>query len=302
MAYLGRMNLYFREMFPLEKAALSVILMFFSFYLLLTAVNHDSTLFHPGAWFAIVSLFLYFVNFRLNDEVKDEEFDRIHNPDRPMVTGRVRYSDLKLTSVALFAAVVVLNFDRGFVTSAFLLLIVFLMLSARWFYFPDEVREHFVLTTITHQPMIPLAYFYVFAVYNSLTSRPMDGIWTVIGLCLLFSLTTVAWEVSRKIRAPSDETAFPSYSSRWGVRRATLMPMFYLAVTTLGFVLLGIALDFSIFYVAANAVLGIAVLVVFARFLIKPTTERNRLKQANEFYDMGFRILIIIEVLAEHFR
>lgn len=293
--FVHRALIYFGTMFPLPKAALAAVVGFGSFFALMAVYHGDSRLLYPEVWFAVVTLFLYSILFRLHDELKDRAFDQQFNPQRPLVTGRVKYSDIRLMIIGVFFMLVALNFDRGRATSAFLLLIVFLSLSARWFYFPEQVQKHFGLLTITHQTILPLVYFYVYTVYLDASGNIPDYR-VAIPLFLLFSLPNVAWEIARKTRAPSEENDYPSYSSRWGVRRATLIPMGYVAVATGALVVLGLALGFSTYFLAANLLLGGGVLLVFWRFLRLPVIARNRLRLAIETYDFGFRLIILAEV------
>lgn len=297
MAFIKRLWIYFHTMFPLPIAAIAATTGFFSFFFLMVLVHGNQKLFYPGVWFAVVSLFLYSILFRLHDELKDADFDRQFNPLRPLVTGVVKYSDIKILIIILFFVVAILNFDRGLVTSAFLLLIVFLTLSTRWFMFPEQVQKNFALLTITHQPILPLVYFYIYTVYLSETGQVADyGL--VLPLFFLFSLPNVGWEIARKTRAPSDENGFPTYSAKWGVRKATVIPMFYILVSTLGLLAIGMVFKFSPYFVLANLALGVGVMLVFLRFLLRPESGRNYLKPAIEFFDLGFRIIIIGEAMA----
>lgn len=298
MPFAHRIWMYFRSMQPLHLTIFFSFLHFFSMFLLFGALAH-SLLFPPfSVWYAMMTTVLFYITFRLNDEIKDEEFDRLFHPQRPMVAGIVKYADLKILSITLFAVMIALNFNRGFVTSAFMILIVFLAMWAQSFYFPDEIGRSYWLTLITGgHAMLLLTNYYFYVVYCSVSTSKPDSPWLVAGICLLFILPSAAWEISRKTRAPIDETDFPSYSLRWGVRLATLIPMTYIAITATSLVALGLILKFSIYYVLANALLGIGVLATFYAFLLRPTSARNHLRQANEIYDVGARFIIVAEAI-----
>ncbi len=298
MAYLNRLSLYFNVMYPLPKAVITAIIVFLSFFLLIAEIKGDEKIFYLESWFAIASIFLYSIIFRINDEIKDEEFDKKYNPDRPLITGAVKFSDIQILAVILFGVITALNFNKGMVTSIFLVWIVFLTLSARWFYFKDEViRPNFLLTTITHQPILPLTYLYIYSVYVYLSGGEFE-FGFALALALLFSLTYIGWEVARKTRAPEEETEYDTYSKQWGVKKSTAIPMIYIALTTIGLVGMGVIFDFSNYFIAANILIGALSLMVYTRFLLNPTSKNNRLRMANELYDLGFRLLVIIEVLA----
>jgi hypothetical protein len=295
LGFIRRVLLYFSTMYPLPKAAIAAIIGFCSFYFFIAVLNADKSISMSSTWFAFVTLFLYSILFRLHDELKDEEFDRQFNPHRPLVTGLVKYRDIKILIVAIFITLALLNFNQGMATSVFLLLIVFLALSTRWFFFPEEVQKHFGLLTITHQPILPLVYYYIYTVYLDNTGEKANYL-IAVPLFFLYSLPSIAWEIARKTRAPSDENGFPTYSSRWGVKIATCIPMMYIFVATLSWVTIGIVNGFSISFVIAQSILGLATLAVFARFLRRPIAKFNHLRQAIEAYDFGFRIIVLFQV------
>lgn len=296
MTVVRRYHEYFKEMQPLPLTVFFSLLQassVFCFYSLLSGFP----LFPPtSVWYAAATAVLFYVIFRLNDEIKDEDFDRIHHPDRPMVDGRVRYSDLKLLAIFCFALMVALNFNRGLSTSAAMVLVVFLAMSAHAFYFSDEVRRNFALTLATGgHPMLLIGNFYFYAVYRDATGSSPDT-WLVAATCVLFSLPAMAWEISRKIRAQSQETEFPSYSKCWGVRRATLIPITYLSIISTAYIAIGVGFHFSIFYLIANIAISAVTLGIFVRFAFTPKAKNNRLKVANELYDVAARLLILGEV------
>lgn len=296
MNFLKRLCIYFRVMFPLSNAIIMSLAVFFSFFFLHIAINGRVKLIYPDAWFALVTLFLFFILFRLNDELKDSDFDKKFNPDRPLVTGEVKYSDIKILIIILYFILIALNINRGFVTSVFLVLIIFLALSAQWFFFPKEVRKSFILTTITHQPILPISYFYIYSVYLQVTGDTANY-WLAVPLFILFSVPMIAWEIARKTRAPKDETKNQTYSLRWGVKKATIIPMIYISITCTALVVIGLFFRFSVYYFAGNIALGLMVLIVFFRFLMHPESKRNHLKKAVEIFDLGFRVIIILEAV-----
>jgi UbiA prenyltransferase family len=298
MPFSRRIWIYLQSMQPIHITILFSLIHFCSVFFFLGAVAHSVVLPPLSLWYVVASAALFYITFRLNDDIKDEEFDRIYHPQRPMITGIVKYDDLKILSLISFIIMVAINVGRGFVTSTFMVLIVFSAMNAQSFYFPDQVRRSFTLTLITGgHAMLPMMNYYFYTAYCSVSATKLDSYGLIAGVCLLFSLPSAAWEISRKIRAPSDETDFPSYSRRWGLRTATLVPIVYITVTATALVTFGIILAFSMYYVVANVLLGIGVLAIFYVFLLRPTSLHNYLKKANELYDAGARLMIVTEVV-----
>ena len=58
---------------------------------------------------AILSVFLVLFFLRIIDEIKDFDYDTVHNPDRPLVSGSVTISDMKIYLILTALLTVALN-------------------------------------------------------------------------------------------------------------------------------------------------------------------------------------------------
>jgi hypothetical protein len=90
-----RLNLFFRERYPLFTGILSSIVGTMSMYLVWAAI-HDGAMviLDRYVFVSILSMFLVTLILRLSDEIKDKEVDRVIFPERCLPSGKVKYSDI----------------------------------------------------------------------------------------------------------------------------------------------------------------------------------------------------------------
>jgi len=250
---------------------------------------------------AALSIFLLGLLMRVLDEFKDADADRAlaeaGDPrylDRPTVTGAVTLDDLRLLRRALVLALLALNLPLGFpyATPAFLAMLALLWLSSRWFFWP-AISRHLLLAFATHNP-IPLAMLvYIAAVYAQDFGPPkVDG--RTIALLLGLWLPWTAWETSRKIRVPADETAYETYSKVLGWRAAALVPaacvLASLALLTPVLRSAGLGgIPLALLFTS-----GALVVLTCLRFRFKPSRERARLRPFVDVYGTTVNLGIVI--------
>lgn len=294
-----RLRTYFRAMQPVHITAFFSAMHVTSVFAFFSCLNGSPRLPPATTWYAFVTSALIYVVFRIDDEIKDEEFDRALNPRRPLVTGEVSYSDIKIIALISFACLVAINVGREGVVSAFMVLAVFLAMSGRSFYFPQEVARSYWLTIATGgHPLSVLGNYYFYSVYSSVVRSVSISPLVIAYVCVLFLLPTAAWEIARKTKASEEETELPSYSKRWGLRRAVVTPMILIALCTVSFAFSGYAFGSSLAYVVGNVGCGLIAIGFFGRFLLHPVAARNCLRGTVEAYDVAARTLIIVEVAA----
>jgi hypothetical protein len=185
----------------------------------------------------VTTVLLFLLLMRVYDELKDAASDvalgRSGDPlyrDRVLVTGAVRIEDIKLLRWAVTAVLIVVNVSPGMAwsTLAFWILFGVGWLSFHWFFWP-AVSRHLLLALITHNPIVLLLGGYVVALFaDTFGSGRVDSRSALLLLGLW--LPMAAWETSRKIRAPEDETSYRTYSRVLGWRIAAFLP----AVFTIG--------------------------------------------------------------------
>lgn len=296
MAFLRRIGIYFRMMFPLHVNGVAAVLMFCSFTCMIQYAGTGRVVVYPRAWFGLVSFLLCLLLPRIFDELKDEGVDDALFPDRPLVTGAVRYADIKVLALVCFWIVIALNLGKGIATSGFMLYFGYLILSWQWWLFPKQVSESYWLLSITHQPLIPLLYGYIYTVYLYVSGdRAEWGLFA--GLCAIYTVPMLAWEIARKVRAPEDEDQYLTYTRRWGTRKAPLVALAHLAATTVALVVWGLLFHLSPLFIAGVILLSLASSFAILRFVLNPVSRTNLVKPAVEGFIIISQIAILLEAL-----
>jgi hypothetical protein len=215
---LKRIGIYLNEMFPITSfigtmlTALAVQLTYLRLYGV--SPRLELALFIPGMVLVLISLLL-----RIMDEFKDYQDDLRNFPDRPLPSGRVTHFDLKVLGWICVGGVVLLStyslpmFLWGIVTLAFTGLML------KWFFMETIMRKSLPLALVTHHPIV--VYNFLYVIIASMEMYPgVDFGQSIYILPVVFIFTN--WELTRKIRAPEQETAYTTYSKIMGPRPAIL--------------------------------------------------------------------------------
>jgi 4-hydroxybenzoate polyprenyltransferase len=282
----SRIFTYLSRMFPLQVMGTFAACHFLAVWFALQALDGLAPVRLTWAsvrGIATVALFLLLM--RLYDELKDADTDirlgRAGDPwyrDRPLVTGAVRIEDVKLLRWLVTASLVVINLRTGFAWAsiAFWIVLGVTWLSFKWFFWP-RMSERLLVALVTHNPISLLLSGYIVGLFaDTFGAEHLHA--SVFPLLVGLWLPIAAWETSRKIRAPEDETTYRTYSRELGWKIAPFLPAACVAVSA-GLLLLvsriaGLGVVFSIVIAATGAV------VVFRCMLYRmsPTRRHANLK------------------------
>jgi len=166
------------------------------------------------------TVFCFLFILRIADDFKDFELDSRLFAHRPLPSGRVKKSDLTVLLIVLVASTVFLNliFMNNFLF--FLILYVYGTLMSLWFFQRKKIQKSLPLALVTHNPVQMLMNIYIISFtcikygLNGLTLTTFLAAWTLYFPALI-------WEISRKIRAPHEETEYVTYSKLFGHVKAT---------------------------------------------------------------------------------
>jgi 4-hydroxybenzoate polyprenyltransferase len=107
----------------------------------------------------------------------------------------------------------------------------------------------------------------------------------VLGALIVSSWFPIgAWEVSRKLRAPADETAYETYSKRLGVRGGAALLIGCLTVSLAALFVLGFATDVHQGYLAVASASAGLLLLGALRYAWRPSTNSARLRPLAEVF------------------
>lgn len=145
----------------------------------------------------IVSLFLALFFLRVADEIKDYEYDKVHNPNRPLVCGLVTFNDLYCFLSATGATLIVINLSLSRVLVLILgLNMMYALFLIRLEKISYRVRESIFLNLLVTYPVnIALSiYIYLFfLIHYSSHPGPAD-----IFILAAFALAFLHYELGRK--------------------------------------------------------------------------------------------------------
>jgi 4-hydroxybenzoate polyprenyltransferase len=299
----GRILEYANEMFPPAILVPYGIASFYAIHFSLQAIAAAGPLrvtLRSAA--GALTLVLFFFLMRIYDELKDVENDvrlgKAGDPrykDRPIVTGRVTVEDVRLLRNFVIAALLALNAPLGLPLplAAFAGVLGVAWLSSRWFFYP-AISQSLLFALVTHNPVALLFQAYAVAVFAAEHGAAAVGPAAALVLLGFFAPVT-AWETSRKIRIPEDETAYQTYSKVFG-RAAPLVPAAFIALSAA--VLVAVARLAGLGWIFPGVLAGVAAIVVLrcAQAFFAPTRERVRLQPFAELYgfvaNVGFAIAL----------
>ncbi len=165
---------------------------------------------------AVLTIFFVLLYLRIIDEIKDSEYDKEFNTDRPLIKGTVTVKDLKKFLIVTGAIAPLLNFIFGVpvliivgIELIYSLLLIFLERNSKL------VRDNILLNLIVTYPVNILLSIYVLildlSVWNE-TAQMKDFL-----VILAFACAFLYYEFARKISWPHQEQkGMRSYSSFFG--------------------------------------------------------------------------------------
>lgn len=234
---LKRLNIYFKEMYPILPRLILGYLVFGEMYFIIALNGGITTLnglemigANGSRTLGIQELICGFTVFsflcwlRIADDFKDYELDCRLFSYRPLPSGRVTKKDLGIfiTCLIIFTLLINLLFMPNFIFCV--ILYTYGSLMAVWFFQKYKIQKSLVKALVTHNPVQLILNMYII----SFVLIKYKGVISVKPLyigCALFTLYFPAfiWELSRKLRAPKDETEYVTYSKLFGYKKPTTL-------------------------------------------------------------------------------
>lgn len=230
-----RISIYFKQMFPLLPRLFLGFLLFFEIYFLIILTN-QRTSFTIGIQEVVgaVTIFLFFMFLRIADDLKDKETDAKLFPERALPSGRVKEKDLIITLIIILLLVVTLNLIFMNNLLYFAVLMGYGALMSVWFFKKAKIQNSLPLALVTHNPVQLIINLYIITYTCIKYDIPIFSLNNAVVIFTLY-WPGLVWEISRKIRAPKDETEYTTYSKLFGYKKATqfvLIVMFLDMITS----------------------------------------------------------------------
>ena len=289
---LKRLAIYFREMYPLLPRFGLATIMFFEIYFVLL-LNTGVKTFQIGfqEFIGVFTIFVFLMILRIADDFKDYETDRRLFPERALPSGRVLKKDLAVALSVIVSISVLLNLFFMNNQGWFLFLDIYGTLMSFWFFKKDKIQNSLPLALVTHNPVMMILNIYTITFVCYKYGLPLLSLPTIL-LAFTMYFPSLIWEISRKIRAPKDETEYVTYSKLFGYQKATR----FVQVITLLDIVTNIILLWKI------SLLGVLVLVAnviwmtirFQQYIQNP--NHFNIKEQVERYTYITEITMVVSV------
>ncbi|MBA2403327.1 MAG: AMP-binding protein [Bdellovibrionales bacterium] len=232
----------------------------------------------PKLWLTMGSVFLFMLQLRMADEIKDFEKDSKAFPDRILSKGIIPLSLIRKILYTTIAVEFLMSaaMGRSHVTYMFILQI-WAYLMAKEFFRKEFLDEQVTLSLILHQMILP-----PLAIYSALPFISIDylapSMSLILGLIYLSLIYTI-YELARKTWSPDRENAHAdSYTRFWGIGPAVLVQI---ALTLIVIVLMKfLPMEFSKLYLWTAYGLAIIYLNMLMLFRRNPTRKTSKLVEA----------------------
>ena len=218
---LKRLNIYFKEMYPIIPRLLLGGIVFFEIYFIIL-LNNGVTSFKISVaeFIGGFTVFSFLCWLRIADDFKDYELDCRLFKERPLPSGRVTKKDLGIFVGALIAVTVLMNVIFMNNIPFFVFLYVYGTLMSLWFFSKKKIQKSLPLALVTHNPVQMIMNIYIISFTCIKYGLKSLTLTTVLAAFTLY-FPALIWEVSRKIKAPEDETEYVTYSKLFGYKKAT---------------------------------------------------------------------------------
>ncbi len=293
-----RLGVYFTERFPaLVYAPFSVILYVCLSYLV-QLISKVEPVFDRYSIAGMITAFFFMLLIRTFDDIKDVDLDHDIFPDRPVSRGAVLIQDVYGLAIFSFSVLVIVNVWLAPASIwVFVGVMIYALGTFKYFFFEElHIRKPWV-AMITHQPL-PLSIIFLL-IHISLASGGTYEPFEINHLYLLlsFALPVTAWEVSRKIKAPSQEIdRYATFSRILGPKGASAIPLILYLISAGASAFLAHSLDLHVGYYILLGCYLVFVIFTYGRFIAKPIPERNILKNVAMAYTALFFLTLLVFV------
>lgn len=290
---LKRLNIYFKEMYPIIPRLFLGALVFSEIYFIVL-LNSGVTDFHINIQEFICgfTVFSFLCWLRIADDFKDYELDCRLFPNRPLPSGRVTKKDLRIFVSILISMTLILNFV--FMNNFLFCIILYTYgtLMALWFFQKHKIQKSLPMALVTHNPVQMILNIYIISFTVIKYDIPAIS-WQNAMAALTLYFPALIWEVSRKIRAPKDETEYVTYSKLFGYKKSVN----FIALVTLLDIITNFVLVWNLNKISI-VLLALNVLWVMWKFHeYKQDPERFKVVNVVEKYTYIQEMMMILTII-----
>lgn len=292
IAALKRLNIYFKEMYPIIPRLILGAIVFLEIYFIVL-LNHGITDFNLGIQECVCAftVFSFLCWLRIADDFKDYELDCRLFKERPLPSGRVTKKDLGIFVSILIAFTLIINFIfmNNFIFC--FILYTYGSLMAVWFFQKHKIQKSLPMALLTHNPVQMIMNIYII---SFVIIKYHITVFDLTNAMVVFTLyfPALIWEVSRKIRAPKDETEYVTYSKLFGYKKASN----FVIVVTIMDIITNYILVWQLNKISVVALTVNIAWIIFEIMRFKKDPERFKLVTKVEIYTYIQESIMILTV------
>lgn len=282
----SRLLAYTKERFPLIPISIFVFLLtaghahFFSSWFSQHFQWNELQL-----WQTMICIFLFMLQLRMADEIKDFHKDSIAYPMRILSQGIIPLSVIRNILYLTIGLELVLSFSMGLPHGIWMIVLqTWAFLMAKEFFAPKVLEASGLLNLVLHQLILfPLA---IFAALPFIAYKVNLFDTELLAPLLFLTLHYTLYEISRKTWSADRESEHAdSYTRFWGIKGAIGSQIFLLI---LNFALLNrLDLVFSTAYNILACLLGVIYVLTLVLFL------KNQTKKNSKLVELGGSIFLL---------
>ncbi len=297
MHRLKRLAIYFEEMFPLSKYLPYIFITFSAIYGVTQISCYNKIVVDVSFIYGFITVFCATLLMRNYDELKDKEVDAKLFPSRALPRGAVKYDDIWFLVIMNFLLILIAFFLAPKAPVALFAMLIYSLLTYKWFFFPEIISKNLLLAFITHQPFVLFVYVYIVCQSAPVNECSGFSIKTIPSIVALF-LTVSTWEISRKIRV--NETEYITYSKLFGATRTALVAMCALIFSIVLDGVAGYIFEFDWWFFVVFGILAAVYAFYFIRFFRNPVETNLQLKSIAEAAGIMIPLFYVIQLLLKY--
>ncbi len=161
-AFLRRVWIYSQEMFPVFIYLPYVVVLYFCLNFTTQALSGQEIVIDGYTLVGMVTAFFMMLQMRTFDDLKDIEIDKELFPERATPRGAVFPADIRILSISSFLILLITNVLFGQLTMpVFIVMMVYALLTFKWFFAEELHRKNLFLCMLTHQPLPYMINFFL---------------------------------------------------------------------------------------------------------------------------------------------
>jgi hypothetical protein len=267
---------YTKERFPLVPIMLFVFLLTAGYaHFFANWFGHQFSWNEPKLWITMVSVFLFMLQLRMADEIKDFDKDSKAFPERLLSRGVIKLSTIAVILYSTIAVELLLSFSMGMTHLLWMVVLqVWANLMAKEFFCKEFLDKQVTVSLILHQLiLVPLA------IYSALPFVADENFFaspTIYPALIFATLLYTVYEIARKTwSADRENVNADSYTRFWGIRGAIITQMVLVAAVLAIMERLNVPVPAT--YQVIAFCLGLIHVGMLVAFKMKPTRKMSKL-------------------------